>query len=145
MALPDSWWDGRLSLYGIAWLDLLQVKNDGNNQWSGNCGCVVMGSYSVREMRFWICVGPYWWYHGRRLFEGRCFCFLSTFFRIISILTDWILKITGQDRYHSSLTYYLQAARERPAKFIHWGLLFGVRQFFGSRGRTSFSDSSCKD
>jgi hypothetical protein len=24
-------------------------------------------------------------------------------------------------------------------------LLFGVRQFFGSRGRTSFSDSSCKD
>lgn len=96
MGLPDGPWDGRWSLYGIALLDLLRVRSDGNNQWSGSCDCVVMESYSVREMRFWICVEPCWWYHGRRLFVGQCFCFLSTLFRIIPILTDWILKITGK-------------------------------------------------
>jgi len=126
MALPDLWWGDRLFLYGIAWLDLLQVKNDGNNQWSGNCGCVVMGSYSVREMHFWICVGPYWWYHGRRLFEGRCFCFLPTFFRIISILTDWILKITGA----RSISFFInilfagctgEACKIHPLGVAFWG------------------------
>lgn len=59
---------------------------------------------------------------------------------------NWLdIKNNGQDQYHSSLSYYLRAARERPAKFIQEELLLGVRQFFGSRGMTSFSDSSWDD
>lgn len=60
MALPDGSLDGRLSPCGIALLDLLPAKNDVNSQSSENCDCVVMESYFVREMRFWICVEPCW-------------------------------------------------------------------------------------